>query len=69
MHNINKRIYLETFTSSDEAIEREKQLKGGSRKRKDELIKKVNPNWNDVIKKFYHGMVNCQIASALLYPT
>ena len=30
------------------AIEREKQIKAGSRKRKDELIEKSNPKWHDL---------------------
>ena len=31
-----------------EAIAREKQLKAGNRKRKEELINVENPNWNDL---------------------
>ena len=30
------------------ALEREKQIKGGSRKRKDELVDSVNPEWRDL---------------------
>jgi putative endonuclease len=37
-------VYYEHFTSIHEAIRREKELKGWSRKKKENLIKKTNPN-------------------------
>jgi putative endonuclease len=47
-YNANKLVYYEAFGSIEEAIEREKQIKGGSRKRKLELIKYMNPDWKDL---------------------
>ena len=47
-YNINKLVYFEGFDNIEEAIEREKQLKGGSRKRKEDLINSLNPNWKDL---------------------
>jgi putative endonuclease len=47
-YNINKLVYYETFHWIDEAIAREKQLKAGSRKRKNELIDRMNPEWRDL---------------------
>jgi putative endonuclease len=41
-------VYYEGFHRIEEAIAREKQIKGGSRKRKENLIKSINPNWNDL---------------------
>ncbi len=38
-------IHYETFNWVNEAITREKELKGWSRKKKDELINLHNPNW------------------------
>ena len=32
----------------DRAINREKQIKAGSRKKKIALIENMNPNWNDL---------------------
>ena len=37
-YNLVKLVYYEGFTSIEEAIAREKQLKAGSRKKKEELI-------------------------------
>jgi putative endonuclease len=50
-YNLNKLVYFETFPSIDEAITREKQLKAGSRKKKEELINKVNPGWIDLYEE------------------
>ena len=38
-------IYYERFQQIEHAIEREKQLKKWSRKKKEQLIETVNPNW------------------------
>ena len=47
-YNLNKLVYIEFFETIDDAILREKQLKGGSRKAKESLIEKVNPEWCDL---------------------
>ena len=47
-YNLTKIIYYESFHSIEEAIAREKQLKGGSRQKKLDLINTTNPNWNDL---------------------
>ncbi|TYP99914.1 putative endonuclease [Tenacibaculum adriaticum] len=47
-YNCNKLVYYETFQSITEAIAREKQLKAGNRKRKEDLINKENPDWKDL---------------------
>jgi len=41
-------VYYETHREMVNAIEREKQIKAGSRKKKLELIEKENPNWRDL---------------------
>ncbi len=48
-YNISKVVYYESFDSIGEAIKREKQIKGGSRKKKVELINSMNPEWKDLI--------------------
>ncbi|TAN00707.1 MAG: GIY-YIG nuclease family protein [Chitinophagaceae bacterium] len=47
-YNINKLVYYQFYATIDEAIEEEKRIKGGSRKKKIELIESLNPEWNDL---------------------
>jgi putative endonuclease len=47
-YNLEKLVYYEVYTSIEEAIDREKQLKGGSREKKLDLINKLNPEWKDL---------------------
>ncbi|CAL2090519.1 GIY-YIG nuclease family protein [Tenacibaculum sp. 190524A02b] len=47
-YNCDKLVYFEEFDSINDAIVREKQLKAGNRKRKESLINKDNPEWNDL---------------------
>ena len=47
-YNINKLVYYEIAESAESAILREKQIKGGSRKKKIDLINSMNPEWDDL---------------------
>lgn len=47
-YNLEKLVYYEIFEDINQAIAREKQIKGGSRKKKIELINKFNPKWKDL---------------------
>jgi putative endonuclease len=47
-YNIYKLVYFEELDTIGEAIKREKQIKGGSRSKKIELINSLNPEWNDL---------------------
>ncbi|EAZ80822.1 GIY-YIG nuclease family protein [Algoriphagus machipongonensis] len=47
-YNLNRLVYYERFHSIEEAINREKQIKGKSRKKKEELINSINPKWKDL---------------------
>lgn len=42
-YKLTKLVYYETFNDIGDAIAREKQIKAGSRKKKEELIKNLNP--------------------------
>jgi len=44
-YNIHHLVYYEVFNDISKAIEREKQLKGWSRMKKDKLIETVNSEW------------------------
>jgi putative endonuclease len=41
-------VFYELYPRMDEAIAREKQIKGGSRARKIALIRAMNPQWRDL---------------------
>jgi len=47
-YNVNKLIYYELSEEIESAIVREKQIKGGSRQKKNDLVKKFNPKWEDL---------------------
>ena len=56
-YNCDKLVYFEEYDDINKAIAREKQIKSGSRKRKEDLINKQNPEWNDLSEGwlFYFG--------------
>ena len=49
-YNINKLVYYESFFLIGDAIAREKQIKAGSRAKKETLISGMNPEWNDLVE-------------------
>jgi putative endonuclease len=48
-YKVDRLVYYEEYQNIDEAIAREKQIKGGSRMNKVKLILSINPNWNEII--------------------
>ena len=50
-YNVHKLVYYEVCPSMGAAIIREKQIKGGSRKKKLALIESMNPLWADLYDK------------------
>ena len=48
MYNVHKLVYFEEHDSISDAITREKQLKRRNRQRKIDLIKRDNPERNDL---------------------
>ena len=47
-YNINKLIYIEEYNDINQALAREKQIKSWSRKKKINLIKNANPNFEEI---------------------
>ena len=47
-YSINKLVYFEQGEEAYGAISREKQIKAGPRRKKIELINKLNPEWKDL---------------------
>ena len=50
-YNIAKLVYYEIFDDIENAILREKQIKGGSRERKIRLINNMNGTWEDLYEE------------------
>lgn len=50
-YNVDKLVYYEVFEDMYAALEREKQIKAGSRQKKIDLIHKSNPDWEDLYEK------------------
>jgi putative endonuclease len=47
-YNVDKLVFYEVYEEVVEAIKREKQIKGGSRQRKIDLIRNMNRNWQNL---------------------
>lgn len=47
-YNVTKLVYFEPYKDVRDALEREKQIKGGSRKKKVDLIVTENSEWRDL---------------------
>jgi putative endonuclease len=47
-YNVSRLVYYEARYDPSGAIPREKQIKAGSRQKKIELIKRMNPEWRDL---------------------
>ena len=54
-YNVWKLVYFEQTGDVDEAIRREKQLKGWRREKKDSLINSFNPGWRDLYPRLIGG--------------
>jgi len=47
-YNVNKLVCFEEYHDVNDALNREKQIKSGSRQKKIQLIEKSNPDWKDL---------------------
>ncbi len=54
-YNVDKLVYYEAFDDIVNAISREKQIKGGSRQDKLDLIIKENPDFRDLYEEIASG--------------
>ena len=50
-YKISKLVYYEVFEDVENAILREKQIKGGSRQKKIELVNSMNKEWRDLYEE------------------
>ncbi len=47
-YNVHKSVYFETFGDIKAAIARKKQLKGWIRAKKNDLVERLNPEWEEI---------------------
>ena len=52
-YRTHKLVYYESYKYVNDAILREKRLKGLLRIRKNELVEKTNPNWDDLATNLF----------------
>ena len=52
-YNINRLIYFDDFYDVQQAIDREKEIKGWRRSKKIRLIESVNPGWKDLSRGWF----------------
>ncbi|MFH2068238.1 MAG: GIY-YIG nuclease family protein [Candidatus Omnitrophota bacterium] len=50
-YNLTKLVYCEETDKIEDAIAREKQIKGWLRKKKNILIESINPGWKDLLEE------------------
>ncbi|MBP3329211.1 MAG: GIY-YIG nuclease family protein [Clostridia bacterium] len=55
-YHIHKLVYFEEYSDPLNAIEREKQLKGLLRIKKNRIVETMNPEWNDLSFKLFPGV-------------
>jgi len=51
-YNVNKLVYFDYTPDVTSAIAREKQIKGWTRQKKNDLIQSINPEWRDLSEEF-----------------
>jgi putative endonuclease len=56
-YNITRMVYFESTDDVTVAIEREKQIKGLLRSKKVELIKTMNPKWEDLSEGWFEKSI------------
>ena len=47
-YNVNKLVYFDSTIDVKVVIEREKQIKGWTRRKKMDLVESINPQWKDL---------------------
>jgi putative endonuclease len=52
-YQVTKLVFFECGQDVTTAISREKQIKAGSRQKKIDLVKKMNPDWKDLFEEFF----------------
>ena len=65
-YNCNRLIYFEESNYVSGAIDREKQLKGWRREKKEKLIAIMNPDWIDLSESLYDSLEDPSAAAVTI---
>jgi putative endonuclease len=52
-YKVDRVVYYERFDRARDAISREKEIKGWRREKKNDLVRKLNPKWEDLGEKLF----------------
>jgi putative endonuclease len=52
-YNVDRLVYYETYYDVRDAISREKEIKKWRREKKNDLVRKLNPKWEDLGKQLF----------------
>jgi putative endonuclease len=52
-YRVDRLVYYETFRNPRDTISREKEIKGWRREKKNDLVRKLNPKWEDLGEKLF----------------
>ena len=52
-YNVDRLVYYEQFSDPISAITREKEIKGWRREKKNALVEKLNPKWDDLTESLF----------------
>jgi len=56
-YKLDRLVYYEQFSDAISAITREKAIKAWRREKKNDLVRKLNPKWEDLAKKLFGSNV------------
>ena len=63
-YKITKLVWFQEFSDINEAIRMEKRIKGWVRRKKEELIKSINPKWKDLSEGWYRNRDSSSLRSS-----
>ena len=52
-YRVDRLVHYETFRNPRDAISREKEIKGWRREKKNDLVRRLNPKWEDLGEKLF----------------
>jgi putative endonuclease len=52
-YKLDRLVYYEQFADPISAITREKEIKGWRREKKNELVRNLNPKWEDLCESLF----------------